>query len=85
MPQNGAPWFAQPGLSRVHSERQFLSAAHDRAGQSIANASAPARAAVLEALDSRYDGFTPIDDKAYNSVRRLIQPFQNPAPISAHN
>ena len=49
------------------------------------NKNPPARAAVLEALDSHYDGFTPIDDKAYDSVRRLIRPFQNPAPISAHN
>jgi len=33
-------------------------------------------AATLEAFDSAYDGFTPIDDSAYDPVRALIQPFQ---------
>jgi phosphonate transport system substrate-binding protein len=36
----------------------------------------PERVATLEAFDSGYDGFTPIDDAAYDTVRTLIQPFQ---------
>ena len=33
-------------------------------------------AATLEAFDSAYDGFLPIEDTAYDPVRTLIQPFQ---------
>lgn len=33
-------------------------------------------AATLEAFDSSYDGFVVIQDSAYDSVRKLIQPFQ---------
>lgn len=36
----------------------------------------PDRSATLEAFDIAYDGFTPIDDAAYDPVRTLIQPFQ---------
>lgn len=36
----------------------------------------PANKAVLEALDSSYDGFVSIQDSAYDPVRRLIQPYQ---------
>jgi phosphonate transport system substrate-binding protein len=36
----------------------------------------PDGAATLEAFDIAYDGFTPIDDSAYDPVRVLIQPFQ---------
>ncbi|MDP2266561.1 MAG: PhnD/SsuA/transferrin family substrate-binding protein [Thiobacillus sp.] len=38
--------------------------------------STPERAATLEAFDIAYDGFTLIDDAAYDPVRTLIQPFQ---------
>jgi phosphonate transport system substrate-binding protein len=38
--------------------------------------STPERAATLEAFDIAYDGFTPIEDSAYDPVRTLIQPFQ---------
>ncbi len=38
--------------------------------------STPERAATLEAFDIAYDGFTLIDDAAYDTVRTLIQPFQ---------
>ena len=38
--------------------------------------STPESAATLEAFDIAYDGFTPIDDAAYDPVRILIQPFQ---------
>jgi phosphonate transport system substrate-binding protein len=36
----------------------------------------PVGAVTLEAFDSSYDGFVVIQDSAYDSVRRLIQPFQ---------
>lgn len=36
----------------------------------------PDHAATLEAFDRAYDGFTLIDDAAYDPVRVLIQPFQ---------
>ena len=38
--------------------------------------STPERAATLEAFDIAYDGFTLIEDSAYDPVRKLIQPFQ---------
>lgn len=38
--------------------------------------STPERAATLEAFDKAYDGFVVVDDPAYDTVRRLIQPFQ---------
>jgi phosphonate transport system substrate-binding protein len=40
------------------------------------NKATPDGAATLEAFDIAYDGFTPIDDSAYDPVRALIQPFQ---------
>lgn len=40
------------------------------------NKSTPDGAASLEAFDIACDGFTPIDDSAYDSVRALIQPFE---------
>ncbi|MBW8329278.1 MAG: PhnD/SsuA/transferrin family substrate-binding protein [Thiobacillus sp.] len=40
------------------------------------NRSTPERAATLEAFDKAYDGFVVVDDPAYDTVRRLIQPFQ---------
>ncbi|MHB1143274.1 MAG: PhnD/SsuA/transferrin family substrate-binding protein [Thiobacillus sp.] len=40
------------------------------------NKSTPERAATLEAFDKAYDGFVVVDDPAYDSVRKLIQPFQ---------
>ncbi len=40
------------------------------------NKSTPERAATLEAFDKAYDGFVVVDDPAYDTVRRLIQPFQ---------
>lgn len=36
----------------------------------------PERSATLEAFDIAYDGFTLIEDSAYDPVRTLIQPFQ---------
>jgi phosphonate transport system substrate-binding protein len=36
----------------------------------------PTGAVTLEAFDSSYDGFVVIQDAAYDSVRKLIQPFQ---------
>ena len=36
----------------------------------------PDKTTVLEAFDISYDGFVPIQDKEYDSVRKLIQPFQ---------
>ena len=36
----------------------------------------PDRSATLEAFDIAYDGFTLIEDSAYDPVRTLIQPFQ---------
>jgi phosphonate transport system substrate-binding protein len=40
------------------------------------NKSTPERAATLEAFDKAYDGFVVVDDPAYDTVRKLIQPFQ---------
>lgn len=40
------------------------------------NKATPDGVATLEAFDIAYDGFTPIDDSAYDPVRALIQPFQ---------
>ncbi|MDP3419314.1 MAG: PhnD/SsuA/transferrin family substrate-binding protein [Thiobacillus sp.] len=40
------------------------------------NKSTPERAATLEAFDKGYDGFVVVDDAAYDTVRKLIQPFQ---------
>jgi len=40
------------------------------------NKTTPERAATLEAFDKAYDGFVVVDDPAYDSVRKLIQPFQ---------
>lgn len=40
------------------------------------NKSTPERAATLEAFDMAYDGFVVVDDPAYDTVRKLIQPFQ---------
>ena len=40
------------------------------------NKSTPERAATLEAFDKGYDGFAVVDDAAYDTVRKLIQPFQ---------
>jgi len=40
------------------------------------NKSTPERAATLEAFDKSYDGFVVVDDPAYDTVRKLIQPFQ---------
>ncbi|MBI5938697.1 MAG: PhnD/SsuA/transferrin family substrate-binding protein [Betaproteobacteria bacterium] len=36
----------------------------------------PDKTLVLEAFDVSYDGFVPIQDKDYDSVRKLIEPFQ---------
>lgn len=36
----------------------------------------PDRTATLEAFDKGYDGFMVVDDAAYDSVRKLIQPYQ---------
>ncbi len=36
----------------------------------------PDKTNVLEAFDASYDGFVPIEDKDYDSVRKLIEPFQ---------
>lgn len=36
----------------------------------------PDKTLVLEAFDASYDGFTPTQDKDYDSVRKLIEPFQ---------
>ena len=36
----------------------------------------PERTATLETFDLAYDGFTVIEDSAYDTVRILIQPFQ---------
>jgi phosphonate transport system substrate-binding protein len=36
----------------------------------------PDHAATLEAFDNAYDGFVVVEDKAYDTVRRLIQPYQ---------
>lgn len=40
------------------------------------NKSTPEQAATLEAFDKAYDGFVVVDDPAYDTVRKLIQPFQ---------
>jgi len=40
------------------------------------NKSTPERAATLEAFDKTYDGFVVVEDASYDSVRKLIQPFQ---------
>ena len=40
------------------------------------NKNTPERAATLEAFDKTYDGFVVVEDAAYDSVRKLIQPFQ---------
>ncbi|MDO9635598.1 MAG: PhnD/SsuA/transferrin family substrate-binding protein [Thiobacillus sp.] len=40
------------------------------------NKSTPDRAATLEAFDKGYDGFAVVDDAAYDTVRKLIQPYQ---------
>lgn len=40
------------------------------------NKSTPDRAATLEAFDKAYDGFVVVDDPAYDTVRKLILPFQ---------
>ena len=40
------------------------------------NKTTPERAATLEAFDKAYDGFVVVDDPAYDTVRKLIQPFQ---------
>jgi len=37
---------------------------------------APEATATLEAFDKTYDGFTVVEDAAYDPVRKLIQPFQ---------
>jgi len=36
----------------------------------------PDKTNVLEAFDASYDGFVPIEDKDYDAVRKLIEPFQ---------
>jgi len=36
----------------------------------------PDGSATLEAFDKAYDGFVVVDDPAYDTVRKLIQPFQ---------
>ena len=36
----------------------------------------PVGAVTLEAFDSSYDGFVVVQDNAYDSVRKLIQPFE---------
>jgi phosphonate transport system substrate-binding protein len=38
--------------------------------------STPERAATLEAFDKACDGFVVVDDQAYDTVRKLIQPYQ---------
>ena len=40
------------------------------------NKNTPERAATLEAFDKGYDGFAVVEDSAYDTVRKLIQPFQ---------
>ncbi len=40
------------------------------------NKKTPDGAATLEAFDKGYDGFAVVDDAAYDTVRKLIQPFQ---------
>jgi phosphonate transport system substrate-binding protein len=37
---------------------------------------APEQAATLDAFDGAYDGFVVVDDRAYDPVRKLIQPYQ---------
>jgi len=36
----------------------------------------PEQAATLDAFDGAYDGFVVVDDRAYDPVRKLIQPYQ---------
>ena len=36
----------------------------------------PEKVNVIEAFDISYDGFVPIQDKDYDTVRKLIEPFQ---------
>ncbi|WP_324780070.1 PhnD/SsuA/transferrin family substrate-binding protein [Thiobacillus sedimenti] len=38
--------------------------------------SSPDGVATLEAFDAAYDGFAAVDDKSYDPVRALIQPYQ---------
>ena len=38
--------------------------------------STPDGSATLEAFDKAYDGFVVVDDPAYDTVRKLIQPYQ---------
>lgn len=40
------------------------------------NRRTPDRAATLAAFDKAYDGFVVVNDPAYDTVRKLIQPFQ---------
>jgi phosphonate transport system substrate-binding protein len=40
------------------------------------NKATPEQAATLEAFDKAYDGFVVVDDPAYDTVRKLIQPYQ---------
>ncbi len=44
--------------------------------------STPDGAATLEAFDIACDGFTPIDDSAYDPVRALIKPFERQSAAS---
>lgn len=43
----------------------------------------PASGAVLRALDPHYDGFAPVTDADYDVIRKLIRPFENPAPAAS--
>lgn len=40
------------------------------------DANRPEHRAIIQALDSTYDGFAPTDDKEYEAIRRLIAPFK---------
>lgn len=41
------------------------------------NTDTPENKAVLSALDTGYDGFVTVEDKDYETVRKLIAPFKN--------
>lgn len=43
-------------------------------------ADTPEGKAILTELDAAYNGFVPAEDKDYDAIRKLIAPFQIPAP-----
>ena len=85
--------FAAQGLRKIHSSpplSSYLFAVSERLPAETVKklraaflelkADTPEGKAILNELDPAYNGFVVAEDKDYDTIRKLIAPFQSPAP-----